>query len=475
MEKSQLVETITRELMKMAASGDLASLAAPGPGAPAPMPMAATACLCGTRPLLAVAGNPLTAPETERTFARLRQVYDKPKVVLSPSAEKLFSGARRCFAGFQLFGDQRDFAAELEGFDHCIILNTTVNLVSKMAHLIADSVVSVAAFQMLSRGKPVYLTTDSLQSWFFNAAIENEVRGNLRKLSSYGICVITSEMLFGGGPGSGIVDTSACGCALGGADCASCGLCATRSPEAVKAILGSGASRVGAAPGLGAVDGRVASMIDHTLLKADATEEQVRTLCKEAAEYTFASVCVNPGWVRLAAELLAGTPVKVCTVIGFPLGATTSAAKACETRDAIANGADEIDMVINVGALKAKDYARVRDDIRGVVQAASGRIVKVILETALLSDDEKRKACELSVEAGADFVKTSTGFGPGGATVGDIALMRSVVGPNIGVKASGGIRDAKTAQAMVEAGATRIGASASVAIAQGKDAGEGKY
>ncbi len=210
-----------------------------------------------------------------------------------------------------------------------------------------------------------------------------------------------------------------------------------------------------------------AAMIDHTLLKADATRDQIEKLCAEAKKYVFASVCVNPTWVKYSAELLAGTEVKVCTVIGFPLGASTSAVKAFETKDAIANGAGEIDMVINIGALKNGEYDVVRDDIKAVVDAANGTLVKVIIETCLLTDEEKVKACELSVEAGADFVKTSTGFSTGGATAEDIALMRKTVGPDLGVKASGGVRNLEDMKKMIENGATRIGASSGVAIMNG--------
>lgn len=210
-----------------------------------------------------------------------------------------------------------------------------------------------------------------------------------------------------------------------------------------------------------------ASMIDHTLLKADATRDQIEKICEEAKNYEFASVCVNPTWVNLSSQLLANTNVKVCTVIGFPLGATTSEVKAFETKNAIDNGAQEIDMVINIGALKNKEYDIVRDDIKAVVDAANGTLVKVIIETSLLTDDEKVKACELSVEAGADFVKTSTGFSTGGATSEDVALMRKTVGPDIGVKASGGVRSLEDMKKMVEAGATRIGASSGVAIING--------
>jgi len=209
-------------------------------------------------------------------------------------------------------------------------------------------------------------------------------------------------------------------------------------------------------------------MIDHTLLKPEATKEQVEKLCAEAKEYTFASVCVNPTWVKTSAELLAGTPVKVCTVIGFPLGASTPETKAFETTDAINNGAGEIDMVLNVGALKSLNMDLVKRDIESVVNAAKGKaIVKVILETCLLTKEEIKVASKLSKEAGADFVKTSTGFSTGGATVEDVALMREVVGPDLGVKASGGVRSLEDVQKMIEAGATRIGASSGVLIAQG--------
>ena len=210
-----------------------------------------------------------------------------------------------------------------------------------------------------------------------------------------------------------------------------------------------------------------AAMIDHTLLKAEATRDQIKKLCEEAKQYGFASVCVNPTWVKYAAELLDGAESVVCTVIGFPLGANTSAVKAFETKDAIANGASEIDMVINIGAMKNGEFDLVREDIKAVVDAANGTLVKVIIETSLLTDEEKVKACELAALAGADFVKTSTGFSTGGATAEDIALMRKTVGPDIGVKASGGVRSLEDMKLMVENGATRIGASSGVAIMNG--------
>jgi deoxyribose-phosphate aldolase len=207
-------------------------------------------------------------------------------------------------------------------------------------------------------------------------------------------------------------------------------------------------------------------MIDHTLLKADASQDQIAQLCYEARTYHFASVCVNPAHVKLAAQLLKGSEVPVCTVVGFPLGATPATVKAFETQQAIRDGAREIDMVINIGALKSEDYQVVYEDIASVVRAAhaGNAIVKVIIEAALLTDEEKVVACQLSKAAGADYVKTSTGFGPGGATAADVTLMRRVVGPSMGIKAAGGVGSYADAQAMIAAGATRIGASAGVRI-----------
>ena len=210
----------------------------------------------------------------------------------------------------------------------------------------------------------------------------------------------------------------------------------------------------------------IAAYIDHTALKADTTAEKIQSLCAEARAHQFASVCVNSVYVPLAANLLADTAVKVCTVVGFPLGASLSAVKAYEAETSIAQGATEIDMVLQIGALKAEDYTAVYDDIAAVVEASHGRgaIVKVIIETSLLTNKEKVAACVIAKQAGADFVKTSTGFSSGGATTHDIALMRAVVGPDMGVKASGGVRNRNDALAMIAAGATRLGASAGLTI-----------
>ena len=238
-------------------------------------------------------------------------------------------------------------------------------------------------------------------------------------------------------------------------------------PDRLRGVLDAGATRLGL-HATGGAPGGVASMIDHTLLKPDATRKDIEALCREAAEYTFASVCVNPTWVALCASLLQASGVKVCSVVGFPLGATTPDTKHYETRRAIFDGAREIDMVINIGALKSGDVRVVERDIEAVTFPCreAGALSKVIIEAALLTDDEKITACTLAKAAGADYVKTSTGFGPGGATAADVALMRRVVGDEMGVKAAGGVRDLEGLKAMVAAGATRVGASAGVRIVQ---------
>lgn len=221
----------------------------------------------------------------------------------------------------------------------------------------------------------------------------------------------------------------------------------------------------------------MAKYIDHTILNADATEKDIQRICIEAKEYDFKTVCINPGWVDYAAHLLEGTDVGITTVIGFPLGANTSEIKAAEAKQAVEKGVSDVDMVINIGALKNEDYPTVLNDIKAVVNAVDGKaIVKVIIETSLLNKTEKIRVCELAKQAGADFVKTSTGFSTGGATLDDVKLMRATVGPKMGVKASGGVRSYEDAVAMIEAGATRIGASSGIAIVQGvADASDSDY
>lgn len=361
--------------------------------------------------------------------------------------------------------EKENYKLFLSEFDALIAPLFSFSMLNKIASLSDDEPAVKLILEALKEKKNIFIVPDHL---FKYSDLLDKIKASISNINSCGIKCLNIIKTCSKDPKW----QDKCAAVLG--ECSSCGRCVEYLKDKVKDVISCGADRISASSSSG-IDKELAAMIDHTLLKPDATKEQVIKLCEEARQYNFASVCINPSFVKTAYEVLRGTSVKVCTVIGFPLGATTTMTKINETRDAVANGATEIDMVINVGALKAKQYNLVKDDIAGVVEAAGGNIVKVILETALLTDEEKVKACELAKEAGADFVKTSTGFGPGGATAEDIALMRKTVGKYMGVKASGGIRDFATAQKMIKAGATRIGASASVAIVKGENAGEGKY
>lgn len=392
----------------------------------------------------------------------------------------------------------------LEGVDHLIIPSLSVNSLSKAANLMADSYITRVLCHALGDGVKITVTDESIidATRCFPAGVARKIDQLRRELEGMGVVFQRSSSVKVT-PNHKCTDCAAGKCA----DCKSCspkklsdplpiasiskspmkaeacnaescaktyGSCVANCAEKVKEVIKAGAERIEKGLEAPIPSMELARYIDHTLLKQNATRDEIVKLCEEAREYQFASVCVNPSYVALSAKLLQGSPVKVCTVIGFPLGATSSFVKAMETRDAVANGATEIDMVINVGALKSKDYELVKNDIARVVESAGGNTVKVILETSLLTDEEKVKACEFSKLAGADFVKTSTGFSTGGATLEDICLMRQTVGPNMGVKASGGIRDTETVQRMIQVGATRIGASASVGIVKNeKPAGKG--
>jgi deoxyribose-phosphate aldolase len=440
----------------------------------------------GKRVLVLLTGGNRRLDEALIQVGKIAACSQETCVVLSASAQKTIGvpAVRRAAPEAKVITDG-DVWALLEGINTIYMPVMSLNAASKLSNLLPDSLVCILAIYGLLRGINVVAARDSLYAAELDpaglpAALRQKINELQGTLEAMGVRLCDVDKMTGPGqvvdPVSGELKTNpACGLAVNG-ECDSCGQCVENRPEDVENLVSCGAARVGSSVGARPASSQMAQLIDHTLLKPDATEDQVRKLCQEAKEYTFASVCVNPGWVALCARLLSGTPVKVCTVIGFPLGATTPTSKAIETRDAVANGATEIDMVINVGALKSSDDELVRRDIEGVVAAAHDRaIVKVILETALLSKEEIVKASLLAKMAGADFVKTSTGFGGGGATVEDIALMRETVGSEMGVKASGGIKDRETAEAMVAAGATRIGASASVAIATGKQGSKEGY
>lgn len=472
MDLENLVEKITREVMeKMDKSPPMGSKFAASTSGNAqtgtPKTSASTAVL--------LAGSSGIDPGSLReavTFLRSRNV--KVTLAVAPGCPtNSVEGVRTIQC--QNF---RDCQAALRNSQLIVVLLSDIATISKIANLVADRFDVEAVIKAVESGKEVW-ALKTLPD--FPPAFKNKVNSFLDQIKGYGIKITSIPAASGSSTSFEPVRASTvspspaattCSVTLG-EECAGCGLCANLNPQQVKNIVDKGADRITATPGISVVSSDLAGMIDHTLLKPDVTREDVLKLCREAKEYGFASCCVNPTWVSTVAECLKGSPVKTCVVVGFPLGANSSVIKAMETRDAVAAGADEVDMVINVGALKAGDYDLVRKDIESVVEAAQGRIVKVILETSLLTDEEKVKGCQLAKQAGADFVKTSTGFGPGGATVKDVALMRQTVGKYMGVKASGGIRDFKKAQEMIRAGATRIGASAGVAIVKGSRAKEG--
>lgn len=445
------------------------------------------------KPMVALCGNARGKEDSLLAFPRLKEVWPRLKVAVSGGAERLFQGSRRPFAGYTVALSDPDFMDQVQACDGVILLNPSMNLIAKMSALISDCPPSMAAFSMLERSLPVYLVSRPLERTLELPGIGPALSAKLSTVEGFGVrrvssweALLSGGLAAAGGPSAprrapalpaprrapALTATSTGGGGLrppSPGDCLNCPVqdgCAKYCPELVEPVRKVGAVRISSGPGHLAGP-EVAALIDHTLLKAETTEEQIRELCAEAAQHSFASVCVNPNFVRLAARELAGTRVKVCTVVGFPLGATSTEAKVCETRQAVLDGADEIDMVINIGALKNHEDGLVEEDIRQVVRAAEGRVTKVILETALLDEEQKVRGCILTKRAGAHFVKTSTGFSTGGATLEDVALMRKTVGPDMGVKASGGVRDLDGARAMVAAGATRIGASASVAIVSG--------
>jgi len=472
MSQDSLVDLITQEVMNIVKARSSQSGASTQTDTES-APVTSSSQPIGEEPLVVVCANPLGKAEAIRQFALLRQRWPRLLVLLTRGSSKLFEDSKRPFAGFTLDPADRDFEVRVAGCSSILVLNTTVNVLAKVARLIADTPVTITILNAIKTGRPVIFTTDGLAPWHLNPAVTARIRGYLNDVAGYGMNVTTFEELTERSQATQVTPSEPL--PDKGTDCCQCGWaghCARLCHDRISTLRTEGVARVASTLGMESLGKDVAGFIDHTLLKPDATEDQFRRLCEEARRYSFASVCVNPSWVKLCRQLLTGSRVKVCTVVGFPLGATSSEAKAAETHQAIVDGAEEIDMVINVGALKAGQHSKVLEDVRAVVRAAQGKTVKVILETGLLTDVEKRRGSELSVEGGADFVKTSTGFGPGGATVADIALMREVVGPKIGVKASGGVRDYETARKMIAAGANRIGASASVAIVKGQSKGK---
>lgn len=458
MEMRDLVERITRDVME-ALKEKKGSTSAEG-----------TASASRRRAIFILASP--TGREAGELAGMKERGWDLCLVVPGKGRERLGPGAEAFVAEIITLREEMDFDALIGRVDSVIFRVGELHHLSRLANLIDDSPDVRLVFRALTLGKEVFLH-DALGP--LNPGIQKRVDSLFQAIRDLGIKIETIKTSGSMAQIRKDEDGGQKTCQAVMDECIGCGMCVSAVADKVDAVVKAGADRVSGVPGISEAGRKIGNLIDHTLLKPDTTREQIVHLCEEAKTYSFASVCINPAYVKLASECLRGSPVKVCTVIGFPLGATTIVTKAMETRDAIANGADEIDMVINVGALKTRNYDLVKRDIEAVVEAAAGHVVKVIIEAALLTDEEKMKACELARDAGADYVKTSTGFGPGGATVHDVALMRQTVGKYMGIKASGGIRDLETAQRMIEAGATRIGASASVAIVKGKAAGKEKY
>jgi len=411
---------------------------------------------------------------------------------LTPAAERLIgkeqvlsAGVKRIVSEYELWNREI-----LNAVDGLMVPVLTLNGAAKIAGMIADNAATHCILLAFRQEKRILMAKDAVICCGapeppVTSFYRKKVHEILNTISSLGARVVSAKSLAREGKrlfslertgGNVMVQDvgpsappSSAPCNGDVECCVECGLCVVHREKAVRNIVDAGADRIASKQTDGKVSSDLAGLIDHTLLHPDSTVEDVKKLCDEARRYDFATVCVNPSNVKIARQFLRGTQVGVTTVVGFPLGATTPTVKAIEARDAIANGADEIDMVLNVGALKSGNYRLVEDDIQAVREATQGKVLKVILETALLNKEQIRKASELAKKAGADFVKTSTGFGPGGAKLEDVKIMRETVGPLMGVKASGGIRSEEDARGMVEAGASRIGASASVAIVSGKE------
>lgn len=417
-------------------------------------------------------GGDMEIQEVFRQMELISPRFSKVYVVMTRSATQIVGipEARRASQGGTIITEYTsEYLKEiLFNVDSIYIPIFSLNTAAKVAALNADTLGTITIVFGLMYGKTVIAAKDSI----FCCQVEPDtmpklmlqrINGLISQLEGMGIKMVSINQLEGSSPlpQAPLKPSAPYTTGSAGKDVFINGEC----NDAIKTLVNGGVSRIATTPGIAGFDKDLAQYIDHTVLKADATEEEIRKLCEEAATYGFASVCVNPTNVALAYEFLRDSPVKVCTVIGFPLGATTPTVKAIETRDAIANGAEEVDMVINVGALKSGNDKVVKEDIESVVSAAKGKaIVKVILETALLTKDQIVKGSLLAKLSGADFVKTSTGFSTAGALAEDIELMRSTIGPEMGLKAAGGIRTREAAEKMIKAGATRIGASASIVI-----------
>jgi deoxyribose-phosphate aldolase len=479
---NEMIQKITEEVMKNLNQNQRISQTQKSINPPSLMKNSNSSLSLKSTALILLCGGNREIPEVLRQIEMISKSHSNIFIVMTHAATKVIGipEIRQASEGGTII---TEYSAEyfddiLSNCDVIYVPILSLNTAAKVAALNADTLGTITMVFGLMYGKPVIAARDSIYCCQITpenipSVMKNRINDIIGQLNGMGIKMVdifhlTDHQSFP----SSLPQGSTFTIGSAGKNITIHG----KSQVVVKALVNGGASRITSESGIDGYDMEIASSIDHTNLHADATEEEIIKLCEEADMYKFASVCVNPTNVSLAAKYLKNSSVKVCTVIGFPLGATTPTVKAIETRDAIANGAEEVDMVINVGALKSGNDKLVREDIEAVVSAAAGRaIVKVILETALLTKEQIVKGSLLTKLGGADFVKTSTGFSTAGALVEDIALMRKTVGPEMGVKAAGGIRTHEVAEEMIKAGATRIGASASIAIVKGTDSKSGKY
>ena len=477
-----MIQQITNEVMKKLNENQNTTSSQIKPLTTEPVRSNAFTEVTDSTALILLCGGNVEIPEVLKQIEKITKAYTTTYIVMTRAAIKIIGlpDIRRVSEGATIITEYSEeyFEKILGGCEVIYVPILSLNTAAKAAAMNADTLGTITIVFGLMYNKTVIAARDSI----YCCQIEKEtipqvmvrrIEVIIDQLRDMGVIMVDIHNLT---DRKAIVrqSTESRSYTIGtaGKDTDHHG----KSQVAVKALVNGGASRITSETGINGYDMGLTQYIDHTNLRADATDDEIRTLCEEAKKFNFASVCVNPTNVAKSAEYLRGSPVKVCTVIGFPLGATTPTVKAIETRDAIANGAEEVDMVINVGALKSGNDDLVREDIEAVVNAAKGKaIVKVILETALLTKEQIVKGSLLTKLSGADFVKTSTGFSTAGALVEDIALMRKTVGPDMGVKAAGGIRTQEIAEQMIKAGATRIGASASIAIVKGTEEKSGTY
>ncbi len=463
---AQITEEVVKELSRRETDSAGQELASGGPDSANTTPP--------ERVLVLIMPGPAELSEVE---TQLRQLAEQGVSLELLLAESLPAEEKRRFKQLPNISEVFESSLPEEGCftlitrcDAILIPSLSMDTLNQITEMEGDNIPGRVAVEALSQDKLV-LAPENTGVSSENAAIQEKYESKLKNAGEMGLQTAPlhelSYELLRSTVGSGeLTEVTVC------REEAETGeeprMKVARGDDQYGAVLEAEGMRLGTTIGVRDVKEEVGGYIDHTLLNPDATREEIVQLCEEAAEFGFASVCINPSWVSLCNDLLQGTDVKVCTVIGFPLGATTTATKVQECREAIANGADEIDMVMNIGALKEGDTDYVREDVAAVKEATGSRTLKVILETGMLSDSQKAEASRICKEAGADFVKTSTGFGPGGAKMNDIALMRRVVGGDMGVKASGGVHSFEEAVDMIAAGASRIGASAGVAIVSGE-------